>query len=169
MRSRAIGCWRRSICGVNIVHIFPTGMRQVAHRRRGCGVISKFFLLWRGAGLTKAAKDISQGGIVGTAIMLANAPALKFLSISIRCLPLPGGVGWSGGCRSFPSFGFLLSVAPQNVAAVIGAFYGARDCRRRHWRGARWQPGNNHAGWRSRNIWDYSKHALLGCCTVAHG
>jgi AIR synthase-related protein len=73
------------------------------------------------AGLSRAAKDISQGGIVGTAAMLAECSGVG-IEIDIREIPGPDGVPADRWLLTFPSFGYLLAVAPANVAAVTGRF-----------------------------------------------
>lgn len=73
------------------------------------------------AGLCLAAKDISQGGIVGTAIMLAECSGIG-LDIDVTAIPLPSGVGLDRWLATFPSFGYLLSVSPENVDAVLARF-----------------------------------------------
>ncbi len=73
------------------------------------------------AGLVRSGKDISQGGIVGTALMLAEASGVG-INIQLEGLPQPQGVDMARWLRSFPSFGFLLSVAAENAEAVCKAF-----------------------------------------------
>lgn len=73
------------------------------------------------AGLSRAAKDISQGGIVGTAAMLAECSGVG-IEIDIREIPGPDGVPLDRWLLTFPSFGYLLAVAPADVAAVTGQF-----------------------------------------------
>ncbi len=73
------------------------------------------------AGLSRAAKDISQGGIVGTAAMLAECSGVG-IEIDIREIPCPDGVPLERWILTFPSFGYLLAVAPADVAAVTGRF-----------------------------------------------
>lgn len=73
------------------------------------------------AGLALAAKDISQGGIVGTAIMLAECSRVG-IDIAVSGIPLPDGVPIERWLATFPSFGYLLSVAPENADAVIARF-----------------------------------------------
>lgn len=75
------------------------------------------------AGLALAAKDISQGGIVGTAIMLAECSGVG-IDIDVTAIPLPSGVSIDRWLATFPSFGYLLSVAPENVDAVLQLFAG---------------------------------------------
>jgi len=77
------------------------------------------------AGLVDAGKDISQGGIVGTALMLAECSGCGF-EIDVAAVPLPPGVPLVRWLRSFPSFGFLLSVRPDLADAVCSRF-GGRD------------------------------------------
>ncbi|MDF2999756.1 MAG: synthase related protein [Xanthobacteraceae bacterium] len=92
------------------------------------------------AGLSRAAKDISQGGIVGTAaIELAR---------------------W---LMSFPSYGYLLSAAPDDVPAIFSLFE-ARGI-------AAAAIGSVTAdrrvtvtnGGARETIWDFSQRPLLGC------
>ncbi|CAM3050187.1 sll0787 family AIR synthase-like protein [Paracoccus nototheniae] len=77
------------------------------------------------AGLVDAGKDISQGGIVGTALMLAECSGCGF-QIDIDAIPLPPGADLERWLRSFPSFGFLLSARPAQAAAIQARFK-ARD------------------------------------------
>jgi AIR synthase-related protein len=73
------------------------------------------------AGLALSAKDISQGGIVGTAIMLAECSHVG-IDIDVTAIPLPAGVSLDRWLVTFPSFGYLLSVAPEAVADVVTRF-----------------------------------------------
>lgn len=73
------------------------------------------------AGLVDAGKDISQGGIVGTALMLAESSRCGF-DIELADLPLPPGVDLDRWLRTFPSFGFLLSVRPEQATEVCALF-----------------------------------------------
>lgn len=72
-------------------------------------------------GLSKAAKDISQAGIVGTAIMLAECSGVG-ITIELDKIPRPPGVSLGRWLQTFPSFGFIVSVAPQNVEKVVALF-----------------------------------------------
>ncbi len=76
------------------------------------------------AGIVVAGKDISQGGIAGTALMLAECSGTGF-EIDLGAIPLPDGAPLERWLRAFPSFGFLLSVDTDQVATVIDRF-GAR-------------------------------------------
>ncbi|MBB2908461.1 hypothetical protein FHR76_004876 [Rhizobium sp. RAS22] len=75
------------------------------------------------AGLVDAGKDISQGGIVGTALMLAESSRCGF-EIELADIPLPPGVELERWLRTFPSFGFLLSIRPERVKQVCSMFHG---------------------------------------------
>ncbi|MCJ9695122.1 sll0787 family AIR synthase-like protein [Rhizobium sp. PRIMUS64] len=73
------------------------------------------------AGLALSAKDISQGGIIGTAIMLAECSHVG-IDIDVTAIPLPAGVSLDRWLVTFPSFGYLLSVAPEHAADVVTRF-----------------------------------------------
>lgn len=73
------------------------------------------------AGLCRSAKDISQGGVVGTTAMLADCSGVG-AAIDIRAIPKPDGISDERWLFTFPSFGFLLSVSPDKCADVIQRF-----------------------------------------------
>lgn len=73
------------------------------------------------AGLVTAGKDISQGGILGTALMLAEASGVG-IDIQLEALPQPESVDIGRWLRSFPSFGFLLTAKEQDVEDICEAF-----------------------------------------------
>lgn len=77
------------------------------------------------AGLVAAGKDISQGGLIGTALMLAECSGVA-IAIDLDAIAPPAGVPLARWMRSFPSYGFLLSVRPEAVDAVCRRFR-ARD------------------------------------------
>lgn len=72
-------------------------------------------------GLCRAAKDISMAGLVGTALMLLECSGVGG-AIDLRAVPRPDGVPLDRWLLSFPSFGFLLSVAPDDGDAVAARF-----------------------------------------------
>ncbi|MCA1288610.1 sll0787 family AIR synthase-like protein [Salipiger bermudensis] len=72
-------------------------------------------------GLVRAGKDISQGGIVGTALMLAECSGVG-IEIDTGAILPPPRVPLDRWLRSFPSFGFLLSVAPEDANAICQRF-----------------------------------------------
>lgn len=118
------------------------------------------------SGLSRAAKDISQGGVIGTAAMLAECSGVG-IAIDVRAVPAPNGVDLERWLLSFPSYGYLLSVRPADVPAVTALFaargiasadIGAITADRRV---------TITDGAASETIWDFSRQALLGCGPVA--
>jgi AIR synthase-related protein len=79
------------------------------------------------AELCAAGKDVSMGGLVGTALMLLEGSGVG-ATLALDAIPRPGDVPWSTWLLTFPSYGFLLSVPPANTASVLAAF-AARDLR----------------------------------------
>jgi len=68
-------------------------------------------------GLAHGAKDISMGGLVGTAVMFAEAAGCR-LELDLAAIKPPSGVELEAWLACFPSFGFLLAVAPSKLAAL---------------------------------------------------
>lgn len=114
------------------------------------------------AGLSKAAKDISQAGLVGTAAMLAEGSGVG-IRIDVTAVPRPDGVVLERWLLSFPSFGYLLAVEPGAVVGVIDTF-AERDI-------AAAEIGTITAGHRveitdgasNATIWDFADRPLIGC------
>ncbi|WP_454848722.1 sll0787 family AIR synthase-like protein [Rhizobium binxianense] len=73
------------------------------------------------AGLALAAKDISQGGIAGTAIMLAECSGVG-IEIDLSAVPVPNGVALERWLATFPSFGYLIAAAPDRADEIILRF-----------------------------------------------
>lgn len=73
------------------------------------------------AGLCQAGKDVSMGGIVGTALMLLETSHCGAV-LDIEAIPRPAEVPLAKWLLSFPSYGFLLSVAPKNVPSLQALF-----------------------------------------------
>ena len=73
------------------------------------------------AGLCDAAKDISMAGAVGTALMLLEGSEVGGV-IDVDAIPRPPGVALDRWLQAFPSYGFVLSVRPEHVAAVLRRF-----------------------------------------------
>jgi uncharacterized protein len=117
------------------------------------------------AGLACAGKDISQGGIIGTAIMLAECSGVGAI-IDVPRIPRPEGVSLERWLQTFPSFGYLLAVPPRNVPTVL-ALFAARGI-------AAAQIGSINEGDRveitdgcvNEVVWDFSQGPLIGCRTV---
>jgi AIR synthase-related protein len=72
-------------------------------------------------GMASAAKDISMGGIAGTALMLCEASGVG-ATLMLDAIPRPGGVAWATWLQAFPSYGFLLAARPSDSARLCAAF-----------------------------------------------
>ncbi len=72
------------------------------------------------AGLAVAAKDISNGGLLGTLIMMLELTGCG-ASLDLSAIPCPGHdlLRW---LRAFQSYGFLLAVEPEKVSGLINYF-----------------------------------------------
>lgn len=113
------------------------------------------------AGLLRAGKDISQGGIAGTALMLAESSSVA-IEIDLDRIVPPAGVAVERWLRSFPSFGFLLA-APPALAPQICARFGAREIRADVI--GRVHSGSSlrlTAGGESATLWDHAATPYLG-------
>jgi hypothetical protein len=75
-------------------------------------------------GLCKAGKDVSMGGIIGTALMLLETSNVG-ATLELDAIPCPQGLDFLQWLLSFPSYGFLLSVHPNNVETVRAEFQNA--------------------------------------------
>jgi AIR synthase-related protein len=73
------------------------------------------------SGLAVAAKDISQGGLIGTTMMLAECSRVG-VTIDVTRVPKPEGVALDHWLLTFPSYGYLLAVRPANVPDVLARF-----------------------------------------------
>ncbi len=73
------------------------------------------------AGLCRAGKDISMGGLAGTALMLLETSGVG-ATLWLEEIPRPPGVPWATWLLAFPSYGFLLSVPPAKALTVLAAF-----------------------------------------------
>jgi hypothetical protein len=114
------------------------------------------------AELAFAGKDISQGGIVGTIMMLAECSGVA-ATINVAAVPRPSGIPLERWLLTFPSYGYVIAVAPANVDAVLGRF--AR-------RGiAAAEIGSITAGRHvaitdgraTETVWDFAHEPLIGC------
>ncbi|NET37795.1 MAG: sll0787 family AIR synthase-like protein [Cyanothece sp. SIO1E1] len=63
--------------------------------------------------LCDAGKDISMGGILGTALMLLETSKCGAI-LNLDAIPCPTALSLEQWLLSFPSYGFLLSVRPQH-------------------------------------------------------
>jgi len=117
------------------------------------------------SGLAVAAKDISQGGLVGTTAMLAECSGAG-ASIDVARVPRPEGVPLERWLQTFPSYGYLLAVAPANAPPVLARFsergIAAADV------GQITADGRVVIadGAAVETIWDFSHEPLIGCARV---
>jgi len=113
-------------------------------------------------GLARAAKDISQGGLVGTAAMLAECSGVG-VAIDIDAAPRPEGVALDRWLTTFPSYGYLIAVRPANVGAVTRLFaerdIAAADIGAVHLGGT----VSIRHGEAAETIWDFAAKPLLDC------
>lgn len=75
-------------------------------------------------GLCRAGKDISMGGVIGTLLMLLETSECG-AKVQLEQIPTPPDIPLEHWLLSFPSYGFLLSVAPTHIKEVQQYF-----CRR---------------------------------------
>ena len=73
-------------------------------------------------GLCDAGKDVSMGGIIGTLLMLLETSGCGAV-LNMEQIPRPPELTLERWLLSFPSYGFLLSIRPNNVAAVKSYFH----------------------------------------------
>lgn len=76
-------------------------------------------------GAAHAAKDISQGGVIGTAAMLCECSGVG-LTIDLDAVPAPPGADPARWLTAFPSYGYLFATAPEGVPDLLRLF-GAED------------------------------------------
>jgi uncharacterized protein len=114
------------------------------------------------AGLALAAKDISQGGLIGTTMMLAECSSVG-AAIAVAVVPRPDGVALPRWLQTFPSYGYVLAVPPANVAAVLARF-AARGIAAADIGEVTADACVSIADGRSTEIvWDFSREPLIGC------
>lgn len=71
--------------------------------------------------LCAAGKDISMGGIIGTLLMLIEASCCGAV-LNLDKIFCPSGILLETWLLTFPSYGFLLSVPPENIDRVKAQF-----------------------------------------------
>lgn len=112
-------------------------------------------------GLCKAGKDVSMGGIIGTALMLLETSGCGAV-LNIDAIPRPENLTFEQWLLSFPSYGFLLSLPPTNLPTVQRLFEAeGLTC------AAIGQVTAEHqlilqAGNESRLFWDFAEDPLTG-------
>ncbi len=114
-------------------------------------------------GLCCAAKDISQAGILGTMLMLLECSGVGG-TIDIAAVPRPSHAPLDRWLlATFPSFGFILAIAPEHVAEVRARF-NRRDLACAvvgHCDDSNIMRLSD--GDLTRDVWDLSAQALTGC------
>jgi uncharacterized protein len=114
------------------------------------------------AGLSRAAKDISQGGLIGTAAMLAECSGVS-MTIDVVGVPMPPGVDMARWLTTFPSYGYLLAVSPPDIAAVIDRFKTRGIACADIGTVGRGTSVAITNGTAVETIWDFAAKPLLGC------
>jgi uncharacterized protein len=117
-------------------------------------------------GLSRAAKDISQGGIVGTAAMLAECSDVA-IDIDLRSIPQPEGVPLERWLLTFPSFGYLLAVKPRNAAETIARFTTRNIAAAAIGTVSHGSRVTISDGASTETIWDFAKVPLIGAGRTA--
>ncbi|MCH4090701.1 MAG: sll0787 family AIR synthase-like protein [Acetobacter sp.] len=74
-------------------------------------------------GLSRAAKDISMAGILGTALMLAECSGVG-MSITLDDIPRPDDTSMERWLSAFPSYGYLLTARPEDAEVIMARFSG---------------------------------------------
>ena len=72
-------------------------------------------------GLVTAGKDISQGGLAGTALMLAECSNVG-IELNLDAITPPHNIPLVRWLRSFPSFGYILTARSESVGEVLERF-----------------------------------------------
>jgi len=70
--------------------------------------------------IVHAAKDISMGGLVGTAVMFAEISG-RSVDLDLDAISRPRGVSEQAWLTCFPSFGYLLAVKPRQATRLLAA------------------------------------------------
>ncbi|ARW11499.1 uncharacterized protein S101447_02461 [Acetobacter ascendens] len=73
-------------------------------------------------GLSRAAKDISMAGLLGTALMLAECSGVG-MAITLDDIPRTEGASMERWLSAFPSYGYLLTARPGDAEAVMARFH----------------------------------------------
>lgn len=80
-------------------------------------------------GLCRAGKDVSSGGIIGTLMTLCHCSGVGAV-VDLEDIPCPMDVEIERWMTAFPSFGYLLAIAPEDVKSTISHFTATRiTCR----------------------------------------
>jgi AIR synthase-related protein len=113
-------------------------------------------------GLALAAKDISQGGLVGTAMMLAECSRVG-ARLELGNIPKPDGVPLDRWLQTFPSYGFLVAVHPAKVLAALARFTDRGIAATEIGEITADQRVVIRAGAAAETIWDFARTPFMGC------
>lgn len=114
-------------------------------------------------GLCRAAKDISQAGLLGTTMMLLECSGVG-ATIEVNAVPRPPEAPLKHWLVStFPSYGFVLSVVPHCVDAVLARFYERDLACKIIGRCDNSRTLRLHRGSENRMAWNFRESPLLGC------
>jgi AIR synthase-related protein len=114
------------------------------------------------AGLALAAKDISQGGIVGTAAMLAECSQVA-IALDVEAIPIPAGAPLERWLLTFPSFGYLLSAKPEAVDEILSRFQRRGIAAATIGEVSSGTSVDIRAGSGRATVWDFATQPLIGC------
>jgi AIR synthase-related protein len=114
------------------------------------------------AGLALAAKDISQGGIVGTAAMLAECSQVA-IALDVEAIPIPAGAPLERWLLTFPSFGYLLSAKPDSVDEILSRFQRRGIAAATIGEVSVGTSVDIRAGSGRATVWDFATQPLIGC------
>ncbi|MBC9878880.1 sll0787 family AIR synthase-like protein [Bradyrhizobium sp. INPA01-394B] len=114
------------------------------------------------ADLALAAKDISQGGIVGTAAMLAECSKVA-VTLDVEAIPIPTGSPLERWLLTFPSFGYLLSAKPENVDEILSRFQRRGIAAAAIGDVSAGTSVDISAGSGRATVWDFAAQPLIGC------
>jgi AIR synthase-related protein len=116
------------------------------------------------AGLALAAKDISQGGIVGTAAMLAECSQVA-IALDVEAIPIPAGAPLERWLLTFPSFGYLLSAKPEAVDEILSRFQRRGIAAAAIGEVSSGTSVDIRAGSGRATVWDFATQPLIGCAS----
>ncbi|MBR0911811.1 sll0787 family AIR synthase-like protein [Bradyrhizobium japonicum] len=114
------------------------------------------------AGLALAAKDISQGGIVGTAAMLAECSQVA-ITLDVEAVPIPAGAPLERWLLTFPSFGYLLSAKSEDVDEILSRFQRRGIAAAAIGDVAAGTSVDIRAASGRVTVWDFAAQPLIGC------
>lgn len=113
--------------------------------------------------LCRAAKDISNAGLLGTLLMLLECSGVG-ATVDLDQVPMPADVDparWL--LQTFPSYGFLLAVRPRQVDDVLARFQARAISAAAFGRCTAARQLHLSDGGNSALAWDFDEETLIGC------